>query len=80
MSRIEEALQKLFDKYRVITWYDEKRELEEQFRELALPDVNKIVVGNNQFHVKYQVIKERPGEKFLLYFPKIGRASCRERV
>lgn len=69
MSRIEEALQKLFDKYRVITWYDEKRELEEQFRELALPDVNKIVVGNNQFHVKYQVIKERPGEKFLLYFP-----------
>lgn len=69
MSRIEEALQKLFDKYRVITWYDEKRELEEQFRELALPEVNKIVVGNNQFHVKYLVIRERPGEKFLLYFP-----------
>ena len=69
MNRIEEALQKLFDRYRVITWYDEKRELEEQFRELALPDVNKIVVTNNQFHVKHQVIKEHPHKKFLLYLP-----------
>lgn len=47
MNRIEEALQKLFEKFRVITWLEEKRELEAQFRELELSGVYKAVVGNN---------------------------------
>jgi len=35
MNKIEEALSKLFNKYRVIFWNDEKKELLEQFNELS---------------------------------------------
>lgn len=44
MSKIEEALIKLFNKHRVIFWYDEKEELTEQFNEVLLEDVTKIYV------------------------------------
>lgn len=49
MNRIEEALQKLFQKYRVVFWYDEKKELTEQFQALSLPGVEKAEVENIQF-------------------------------
>lgn len=52
MNRIEEALQKLFQKYRVVFWYDEKKELTEQFLALSLPGVEKAEVENIQFRLK----------------------------
>lgn len=69
MSKIEEALSKLFTKYRIIFWYDEKQELVGQFNELNLAGVEKRVVENNQFYIKYLVTKEKPNSQFLLYFP-----------
>src|SRR5690554_6272813 len=70
MNRIEEALQKIFQKHRVVFWYDEKQELEEQFRALSIPGVEKEAVGNNEFEIKYKVLKEQPEQKFLLFFRK----------
>jgi uncharacterized protein (TIGR02687 family) len=69
MNKIEEALHKLFAKHRIIFWYDEKKELQEQFNELAIEGVEKRVVGNNQFYIKYLTTKEKPCSQFLLYFP-----------
>src|SRR5690554_6414507 len=69
MSKIEEALSKLFTKYRIIFWYDEKQELVGQLNELNLAGVEKRVVENNQFYIKYLVTKEKPNSQFLLYFP-----------
>lgn len=69
MNKIEEALSKLFLKYRIIFWYDEKQELLEQFNEIALAGVEKRMVENDQFYIKYLTTKEKSNQKFLLYFP-----------
>jgi uncharacterized protein (TIGR02687 family) len=69
MNKIEEALSKLFNKHRIIFWYDENEELHEQFNELSMGDIEKVVVGTNQFYVKHMISKEKPSKKFLLYFP-----------
>ncbi len=68
MSKVEDALIKKFQEYRVIFWYDEKKELFEQFTELNIDGVEKIHVANNEFRVKYKIIKAHPTRKFLLYF------------
>ena len=67
MSQIETALAKIFDRQRIVFWYDVKRELRAEFDALALPGVEKIVLGNNQFGVKYRILREAPEQKFLLY-------------
>src|SRR5690554_2993554 len=68
MDRIEEALQKIFQKHRVVFWYDEKQELEDQFQALSLPGVKKVTVDGNEFQLKYKILKEQPEQKFLLFF------------
>jgi len=69
MNKIEEALSKLFNTHRIIFWYDENEELKEQFNELVLEDIEKAVVTNNQFYIKYLTNKENSNSKFLLYLP-----------
>ena len=69
MNKIEEALQKRFEKHRVILWYDEKEELREQYDALALEGVYKIEACHNEFEIKHIVEKQKPKEKILLYFP-----------
>jgi len=69
MNKIEEALNKLFNKHRIIFWYDENEELREQYNELALDGVEKLVIGNNQFYARHLIMKEKPTTLFLLYFP-----------
>ena len=69
MNKIEEALSKLFEKHRIIFWYDENEQLKQEFDELALDGVEKVIVGNNQFYIKYLVTTEKPNAQFLLYLP-----------
>ena len=69
MNKIEEALSKLFNKHRIIFWYDENQELREQYNELSLDNIEKLEVNNNQFYTKHLIIKEKPSKQFLLYFP-----------
>jgi uncharacterized protein (TIGR02687 family) len=68
MNKIQEALIKRFENHRLIFWYDEKQELMEQYEELTIAGVEKIHVDDNEFEVKYIIIKEKPESKFLLYF------------
>ena len=69
MNKIEEALSKLFNMHRIIFWYDENEELKEQFNELVLEGIEKVVVDNNQFYIKYITNKVEPNSQFLLYMP-----------
>lgn len=71
MSQIEQALNRLYQQknQRIVLWYDDKRELYDAFDGLTLPDVEKIVVEDNQFGVKYRILREQPQQKFLLYHP-----------
>ena len=67
MSSITQALVRLFDRHRIVFWYDVKRELRQEFEALALPEVVKIALANNQFSVKHRILREQSAQKFLLY-------------
>jgi len=65
---IHKALSVLFQDNRVVFWFDDHSKLKEQFDELQFADVEKVVVQNNQFELKYRILREEK-TKFLLYFP-----------
>ncbi len=69
MNKIEEALSKLFTKHRIILWYDDNAELREEFDELTLDGIEKMMVDKNEFYIKYLTHKEKPNHQFLLYIP-----------
>jgi hypothetical protein len=52
MNEIEQALLSLFKRHRIVFWYDTKQELRSEFDALSLPDVEKVVLDNNQFKVR----------------------------
>lgn len=66
-NRIAQALNKLFDRHRIIFWYDTKQELREDFENLELKGIEKIELSNNEFRVKHRILREQPQQKFLLY-------------
>lgn len=67
MNEISQALTRLFDRHRIIFWYDAKAELGAEYEALTLPGVEKISLGNNQFGVKHRILRQEPQQKFLLY-------------
>lgn len=67
MNRIESALTKLFDRHRIVFWYDAKCELRADFQSLQLPGVEKLELNNNEYSIKYRLLREHPERKFLVY-------------
>jgi len=60
-------LSRLFETHRLVFWYDTEKSLGEEFEALTLPDVEKLVIDNNEFGIKVRVLHEQPAKKFLLY-------------
>ena len=67
MDNILNALNRLFEKHRIVFWYDAKQELRQEFEDLLLPGVETIELLNNEFGVKHLILREKPAQKFLLY-------------
>lgn len=66
-DRISQALSRLFDKHRIVFWYDTKHELRGDFEAVSIPDVEKAEITNNEYGLKYRILREAPEQKFLLY-------------
>ena len=66
-SRIAQALAKLFERHRIVFWYDAKSELRADFEAVSLEGVDKIEIANNEFGIKHRILREQPEDKFLLY-------------
>ncbi len=66
-NRIAQALNRLFECHRIVFWNDTKHELREEFDSLQLEGVEKVELVNNEFGVKYHILREQPEQKFLLY-------------
>ncbi|MCB9481005.1 MAG: hypothetical protein H6680_04180 [Desulfobacteraceae bacterium] len=66
-NKIKEALEQKFKNSRIVFWYDSKKELRQEFDNLELSDIEKIELKNNEFKVKYKILREKPEQKFLLY-------------
>lgn len=67
MNKIAQSLTKLFDKHRIVFWYDNKQELRQEFEALTLKDIEKIELTNNEFGIKHRILRKEPKAKFLLY-------------
>jgi len=66
-ERIAQALIKQFDRDRIIFWYDSKQELRNDFESLELDRIIKIELKNNEFAIKYRILREQPKQMFLIY-------------
>ncbi len=66
-NRIAQALTKLFDRHRIVFWYDAKQELRDDFKALSLPGIETLELTNNEYAIKYRLLREQPEQKFLLY-------------
>ena len=67
MNDISQTLSSLFERHRIIFWYDTKQELQAEYEAVSLPDVEKVILTNNQFGLKHRMLRELPQQKFLLY-------------
>ena len=66
-DRIALALTRLFDRHRIVFWYDANQELRGDFEALELSGVQKLELTNNEFGLKYRILREQPDQRFLLY-------------
>lgn len=66
-NRIQQALARLFERTRIVFWYDEKKEFREAFEALQLDGVEKVEIQDNQFSLKHRLLREQPKKPFLLY-------------
>lgn len=71
MNKIEHALKKIFEEQRIVLWYagEDETEMHNYYTALELNDVKKIRLANNEFAVKYQILRREPQQKFLLFIP-----------
>lgn len=67
MNRIQTALVKLFDKHRIVFWYDEENSLRKDFDSVDVPGVEKVEIVNNEFGLKYRMLRQEPKQKFLVF-------------
>lgn len=66
-TQIKQALTNLFQKHRIVFWYDDNQEFEKDFADLVFDDVTKLEIKNNEFRLKHQILREKKEQKFLLY-------------
>ncbi|MBE0507011.1 MAG: BREX-1 system phosphatase PglZ type A [Marinospirillum sp.] len=66
-DRIAQALTKLFDRHRIVFWYDARQDLRADYEALELPGVEKLELLNNEYGIKYRILRLQPEQKFLLY-------------
>lgn len=66
-NKIAAALGKVFERHRIVFWNDVKSELRAEFEALALDGIEKIELKNNEYGVKYRILREAPEQRFLLY-------------
>jgi len=66
-TQIKQALDNLFQKHRIVFWYDEKQEFIKDFEALEFDDITKFEIKNNEFYLKHQMLREHKEQKFLLY-------------
>lgn len=66
-KQLRDSLSPLFDKHRLVFWYDEAREMRDEFEALQLEGMEKLEIANNEFGLRYHIYTAPKGTKFLLY-------------
>lgn len=67
--KIEKSLKKLYNKHRIIVWYDPEQSFTEELVDFAMSNISVIKISNDELAVKYRILHQEPKQKFLLYMP-----------
>ena len=67
MDNIINVLSRLFENHRIVFWYDTNKELRKEYEALTISEVEKIEINNNEYGIKYHILRDKPKQKFLLY-------------
>jgi len=65
--QLRDALARLFDKHRVVFWYDDAREMREEFDALELDGMEKLEIAGNEFGLRHHIHTAPKDRRFLLY-------------
>ncbi|MGI3212154.1 BREX-1 system phosphatase PglZ type A [Roseovarius tibetensis] len=66
-DRIANGLKRLFEEHRIVFWYDAARDMRGEFEALNLPGVEKVEIANNEFGLKYRMLRQEPKQRFLAF-------------
>lgn len=66
-DRIAASLRQLFEDHRLVFWYDADRDMRAEFDAVDLPGVTKLEIANNEFGLKYRILRQEPKGRFLLF-------------
>jgi uncharacterized protein (TIGR02687 family) len=66
-DRIAASLRLLFEDHRIVFWYDADRDMRAEFDAVDLPGVTKLEIANNEFGLKYRILRQEPKGRFLLF-------------
>jgi uncharacterized protein (TIGR02687 family) len=66
-DRIAASLRQLFEDKRLVFWYDADRDMRAEYEAVDLPGVTKLEIANNEFALKYRILRHEPKGKFLLF-------------
>ncbi len=70
MKRIHDSIYRVFQRHRLVFWYDPSGEWKETFLAFSSEDVAKLTVSGNEFGTKVRVVRDpNPGARFLIYLP-----------
>ncbi len=77
-AAVNDALKRCFADKRIVFWYDEGGKCRAEFDEAEVEGVEKLVIGGNEFGIKYKILAEKPEGKFLVYSPKAQPAPAED--
>lgn len=68
-DRITAGLLRLYEDqgHRIVFWYDAARDLRGAFEAVDIPGVTKVEIANNEFGLKYRMLRLEPKARFLVY-------------
>ena len=66
-NRIQQALARLFERQRIVFWYDDKHEFRGTFESFEMEGIEKAEINANEFMLKHKLLRESPKQSFLLY-------------
>ncbi|MFC3088149.1 BREX-1 system phosphatase PglZ type A [Tabrizicola soli] len=66
-DRIAASLRPLFEDHRIVFWYDADCDMRAEFDAVDLPGVIKLEIANNEFGLKYRILRQEPKGRFLLF-------------
>ena len=66
-DQIKAGLERLFEEHRIVFWYDAARDMRAEYEAVDLPGVEKVEIANNEFGLKYRMLRQEPEQKFLLF-------------